>query len=345
MSNKENMPPLLTVSNVSVTLNKRKGSENSTLVKEINLQLKAGEMVGLAGESGSGKSMTAAAVLGLLPPNIGISEGSILFSGNELTAMHEKDKRKIRGKEIAYIFQNYQGSFTPFLKIGKQLVEAIGSHREIGKENAKKEALLWLERVKLPAERTFRSYPHQLSGGQLQRAALAASLMMKPSLIIADEPTTALDVLTGENVLHLLAELQKELNCAVLLISHDLNHLLKRTDRIVIMYGGRIVEHGPTERIASEPAHPYTKLLLSTRPKLSGSIPKRLPFIGGEPGLAAESGCPFALRCPEVMPECSSFPAFKKAGEHHWSACHACRLKGEDANADSQQYQEVLPNS
>lgn len=343
MLDTKNEKTILTLSNVSITLMNK--NESRILVNDLNLNIKAGEMAGLAGESGSGKSMTAAAILGLLPPSVEISKGSILFSGKELTAMKEKEKRKLRGKEMTTIFQNYQGSFSPFLKIGSQLVEAIKSHRKIKREDAEREALYWLERVKLPSNRTFGSYPHQLSGGQLQRAALAASLMMKPSLIIADEPTTALDVLTGETILHLLADLQKEINCAVLLISHDLNHLLKRTDRMMIMYGGRIVEHGPTHRIASEPAHPYTKLLLSTRPKLSSSIPKRLPFIGGEPGLAAESGCPFALRCPEVMPECSSFPAFLEAGEHHWSACHGCSLKGEDENADSQQYHEVLPHS
>ncbi|WP_051827342.1 ABC transporter ATP-binding protein [Metabacillus indicus] len=340
--NAKNDKTVLTVSNVSITLTNK--HESRILVKNLNLKIKAGEMIGLAGESGSGKSMTAAAILGLLPPSARISKGSILFSGNELTAMKEKEMQKIRGKDVTYIFQNYQGSFTPFLKIGRQLVEAIKSHRQVRKANAEQEVLYWLERVKLPAERTFNSYPHQLSGGQLQRAALAASLMMKPSLIIADEPTTALDVLTGESILQLLADLQREIDCAVLLISHNLNHLLKRTDKMMIMYGGSIVEHGPTEMIATDPAHPYTKLLLSTQPKLEGSVPRRLPSIDGEPGLTAETGCPFALRCPLVMPECRTFPAFQEKNVHHWSACHA-DMRGEKTDADSQPNLKVLQRS
>ncbi|MGX1192462.1 ABC transporter ATP-binding protein [Metabacillus sp. SLBN-84] len=340
--NAQNDKTVLTVSNLSIALTNK--HESRILVKDLNLKIKAGEMIGLAGESGSGKSMTAAAVLGLLPPSVHLSKGSIFFSGNDLTAMKEKEMQKIRGKDVTYIFQNYQGSFSPFLKIGRQLVEAIKSHRQVSKANAEEEILYWLDRVKLPAERTFNSYPHQLSGGQLQRAALASSLMMKPSLIIADEPTTALDVLTGESILQLLADLQREVNCAVLLISHNLNHLLKRTDKMMIMYGGRIVEHGPTEMIASEPAHPYTKLLLSTQPKLAGSVPRRLPSIEGEPGLSAETGCPFALRCPEVMPECMTFPSFQEKSVHHWSSCHA-DMKGEKTGADSQPDHKVLQGS
>ncbi|MFC0274030.1 ABC transporter ATP-binding protein [Metabacillus herbersteinensis] len=232
--------PVLEVKNLSISLCGSNGEEDRILVKRLNFTIRPGEMLGLAGESGSGKSLTASTKLGLLPNSLKISEGQIDFQGRELTSLSEKDFRRLRGKEIAYLFQNYQGSFTPFIKIGIQLIEALRSHDKIRKQDAKKKVLFWLERVKLPSERIFGSYPHQLSGGQLQRASLAGALMFNPSLIIADEPTTALDVLTGEKILDLLADLQKELNCAVLLISHDLKHLLKRTDCMAVMYGGNV---------------------------------------------------------------------------------------------------------
>jgi oligopeptide/dipeptide ABC transporter ATP-binding protein len=220
----------------------------------------------------------------------------------------------MRGKDMAYIFQHYESSFTPFLKIGKQLVEVIRIHERIPVLKAKQRALEWLERVRLPAERVLNSYPFQLSGGQLQRASLAAALMMKPSLIIADEPTTALDALTGEQVLDLLVQLQKETGCAVLLISHDLTHVLKRADRIAVMYGGKVVETGPVERVRFAPRHPYTQLLLQARPVLSKNMPPQLPTIPGEPGAVARQGCPFALRCPERTEACNRTPPVRKVG-------------------------------
>lgn len=325
--------PVLEIKNLSISLRGGNVQEESTLVKKLNFSIRPGEMLGLAGESGSGKSLTASAILGLLPKSIIISEGQIELCGRELIRLSEKDMRRLRGKEIAYIFQNYQGSFTPFIKIGKQLVEALRSHDKLSKLDAKKKALIWLERVKLPAERVFVSYPHQLSGGQLQRASLAAALMFEPTLIIADEPTTALDVLTGERILDLLADLQKDLNCAVLLISHDLKHVLKRTDSMAIMYGGQIVEKGLTKSIEANPIHPYTKLLLNARPVLSQAIPEKLAAIPGEPGLVAEHGCSFALRCPQSFEQCSIVPPMQSAGDFHWTACHAAGVEGDDTNA------------
>ncbi|HVI21080.1 MAG TPA: ABC transporter ATP-binding protein, partial [Bacillus sp. (in: firmicutes)] len=189
-------PPLLEIKDLSISLHGANGQKEKNVVKKLNLKIRPGEMLGLAGESGSGKSLTASAILGLLPKSLNVSEGQIELRGKDLARLSEKEMRCMRGKEIAYLFQNYQGSFTPFIKIGKQLVEALRSHEKIRKADARKKALIWLERVKVPAERIFNSYPHQLSGGQLQRASLAAALMFKPSLIIADEPTTALDVLT-----------------------------------------------------------------------------------------------------------------------------------------------------
>ncbi|USK27737.1 ABC transporter ATP-binding protein [Bacillus sp. CMF21] len=302
---------------ISLRLSERK------LVEKVNLTLKRGEMLGLAGESGSGKSLTALAVLGLLPPELYVAEGSIMLNGKKITCLSEKELRVLRGREIGYIFQHYQGSFTPFIKIGKQLVEAIRSHFELTKKEAKEKALMWLNRVQLPAERIFGSYPHQLSGGQLQRASLASALMLEPSLIIADEPTTALDVLAGEAILDLFAQLQHDLYCSVLLISHDLKHLLKRTDSMAVMYGGQIVEKGLTDTIKNRSIHPYTKLLLNARPVLSREQPKELTAIPGDPGLVAGDGCSFALRCPLAFEQCRAVPALEEAEILHFAACHA----------------------
>lgn len=322
---------VLEIRNLSISLS----GNGKKLVNRVSLSIRPGEMLGLAGESGSGKSLTASAILGLLPKSLNVSEGKIELRGTDLTTLSEKEMRRLRGKEIAYLFQNYQGSFTPFIKIGKQLIEALRSHYKISKPEAKTKAISWLERVKLPGERVFSSYPHQLSGGQLQRASLAAALMFEPLLIIADEPTTALDVLTGEKILNLLGELQKDMNCGVLLISHDLKHVIKRTDTMAVMYGGKIVEKGLTSIVSTNPVHPYTKLLLQARPILSKELPEKLAAIPGEPGLAAEQGCSFALRCPKSYEECATSPEMRSAGDSHWVACHAVDEEGGAANASS----------
>ncbi|MFC4769098.1 ABC transporter ATP-binding protein [Effusibacillus consociatus] len=329
------MAPVLQISDLTIAAVSDKGKVLNELVQGIDLSVRPGEMLGLVGESGSGKSVTATAVLDLLPKSLQVTAGNIYLSGIHLGSLSEKEKRRLRGKEIAYMFQNYQGSFTPIVKIGKQLVETIRSHEQVSFKEAKEIALEWLQRVKLPAKRAFNSYPFQLSGGQLQRASLAAALMMKPSLIIADEPTTALDVLTGERVLDLLVDLQKETNCAVFLISHDLTHVLKRTDRMAVMYGGRIIETGPTESVRHNPQHPYTQLLLQARPLLTGRIPEKLTTIPGEPGAVAGQGCPFALRCPSRIEECAQAPVMKPMGEDHSAACHILTAGGEPDNEDA----------
>ncbi len=294
------------------------------IVQHLNLCLHEGEMLGLVGESGSGKSMTAAAVLGLLPRSVRIASGDIVLNGNHVRELSQREQRKLRGKTVASLFQNYQGSFTPFFTIGSQLVESLRYHDRLNADSAKRTALSWLERVQLPAERVYRSYPFQLSGGQLQRAAMAAALMLKPKLVIADEPTTALDVLTGEHVLDLLAELRKESGCAVLLISHDLSHVLKRTDRIAVMYGGQLAEVGMTDCVRSHPQHPYTQLLLAAKPSVRGDIPQELPTIPGEPGAIAAIGCAFASRCPHKLEICDHIPETTYIGEphRHTAACH-----------------------
>ncbi|MDR6225704.1 ABC transporter ATP-binding protein [Desmospora profundinema] len=322
--------PVLQLSNLTIASVNRKGKIVKELVKEVGFSIYPGEMMGLVGESGSGKSVTAAAVMGMLPKTLRVTDGEISLNGTNLASLSEKERRRLRGKKIAYVFQNYQGSFTPFLKIGKQLVEAVRSHESVPLQEAKAIALEWLHRVQLPADRVYESYPFQLSGGQLQRASLAAALMMKPSLIIADEPTTALDVLNGKQVMDLLARLQKETHCAVLFISHDLGHVLKRTVRMAVMYGGRLMESGPTESIRSNPQHPYTQMLLQARPLVTARIPGKLTVIPGEPGAITDQGCPFALRCPFRIEPCTHVPAMTAIGKTHLAACHMLHTGGEE---------------
>jgi oligopeptide/dipeptide ABC transporter ATP-binding protein len=310
---------LLEIEDLTITID----SVKKDLVKQIDLSIKPGEMLGLVGESGSGKSLTATALLGLLPSSLQITRGTIRLGNHQITSLSEKEMRQVRGKEIAYVSQNYQSFFTPFIKIGKQFVEVIKSHSPTKKSEAKKIARYWLNKVNLPADRVFNCYPFQLSGGQLQRAAIACAILLRPRLIIADEPTTALDVLTGEKILDLLRGFQKELNCAILLITHDLKHVMNRSDEIAIMYGGQILERGRTCDVYQNPAHPYTRLLFQSRLQLSNEVTKELRTIYGEPGLIAEKGCPFARRCPYVFEACNEIPQIKTVSDAHWVACHA----------------------
>ncbi|RJE87014.1 ABC transporter ATP-binding protein [Paenibacillus sp. 1011MAR3C5] len=244
------------------------------LIHEVSFSIAKGETLALVGESGSGKSVTASAVAGLLPNSLRITSGSIQFQGEDILARQEKQRTQLRGTRIGWIFQNYQGSFTPFLTIGSQLTEMLRTHRKLSRRAAKELVLSWLDQAALPAERVYASYPFQISGGQRQRAAIAAALMLEPSLVIADEPTTALDVITGERVLELMMDLQRLTGCAILFISHDLRHVMKRADRIAVMKEGRIMELGEPKQIREQPRHPYTKQLLDACPKLE--VPPRL---------------------------------------------------------------------
>jgi ABC-type dipeptide/oligopeptide/nickel transport system ATPase component len=260
---------VLQLNNLNVYV--QQGKERHTLVHDISLSISRGETLALVGESGSGKSVTASAILGLLPNSLRVGGGQIMFQGDDIFSWSDKMKRKLRGNQMGVVFQDYQGSFTPFIKLGNQLVETIRSHQQLSKSEAKHLTIEWLQQVGLPAERVFNSYPFQLSGGQRQRAALAAAMMLQPALLIADEPTTALDVLTGELVLDLLVELQRRTGCAVLLISHDLRHVMKRADTIAVLRHGRIQEMGPAKRISRKENHPYTQMLLKARPLIAES--------------------------------------------------------------------------
>ncbi|MCG7407012.1 ABC transporter ATP-binding protein [Paenibacillus sp. ACRRX] len=248
------------------------------LLHELSFSINEGETLALIGESGSGKSITASAIAGLMPNGVRIGGGNILFQGESIVDWPEKKKRQWRGRQIGWIFQDYQGSFSPFFPLGRQLSVIIRTHlKQLSYREAKELALTWLDKVALPPERTYTSYPFQLSGGQQQRVSLAAALMLKPALLIADEPTTALDALTGERVLELMSELQQQTGCAMLLISHDLRQVMKRAHRILVMKEGRIVESGDAVNIREHTKHPYTRQLLVSCPKLRNpaeSVPK-----------------------------------------------------------------------
>ncbi|MGD6994112.1 ABC transporter ATP-binding protein [Sutcliffiella horikoshii] len=248
--------PLLTIKDLVVKKNK----ESKAIISRLNLQVASGEMIGLIGESGCGKSMTARAILNLLPGQMN-AKGKILYGNRNLLSLSRQEHRKLLGKEIGIIFQDYRGSFTPFIRVGKQMVETIRAHSPLSKKEAKAVTLDVLAEMGLEAERVYKSYSFQLSGGQVQRAAIAMSLALKPSLLICDEVTTALDVMSGEKVLDYIEKMRKETGCAVLLITHDLTQAYKRTDRIYVMEQGEIVESGTPEVIRCNHQHPYTKKL------------------------------------------------------------------------------------
>jgi oligopeptide/dipeptide ABC transporter ATP-binding protein len=290
--------PLLTVENLQVEFSGRNRTVRA--VRGLSYQIRPGETLGLVGESGSGKSVSALSLLGLLPKRVSKTAGSATFDGGELIGMPEDKLRKIRGSKIAMIFQDPLSSMNPVLTIGRQITEALQTHKGMDKGASQKRAVELLELVGIPnAKGRVNDYPHQFSGGMRQRAMIAMALSCEPSLLIADEPTTALDVTIQAQILSLLTRLREELGMAVLIITHDLGVVAGFADRLAVMYAGRLVEHGPTEEILTGPSHPYTIGLLRSLPRLDRPRQRALtPIEGSPPDLAADLvGCPFAPRC------------------------------------------------
>ncbi len=251
---------------------------DTVLVSDINITIERGRCTAIIGESGSGKSITASTIGRILPANLKITKGNIIYDGKNLAEISEGEMREIRGKKISYVFQDYQGAFTPFIKVGRQFHETINCHGKMNREKAKSLILSKIESVGLDAERIYDSYPFQMSGGQLQRCAIAQAMLLNPDLLIADEPTTALDSVSTYNVLQLMKKIKEEAGCAVLFISHDLRTVKKYADELVIMYKGRIVERGATESIVRNPKHVYTQNLFAAIPPLR-NVPERLPLL------------------------------------------------------------------
>jgi oligopeptide transport system ATP-binding protein len=294
-------------------------------VDNISFDIGKSEAVALVGESGSGKSVTAMSIMRLVAPPGKITGGEVRFKGTNLADLSERDMRHVRGNDIAMVFQEPMTSLNPVFKIGDQVAEAIRIHRKVSKKEARKRAGEMLELVSIPDPiKRLDDYPHQLSGGMRQRVMIAMALSCDPELLIADEPTTALDVTIQAQIMELLASLQKRLGLAILLITHDLGVVAEFCKRVIVMYTGRIVEEAPVSELFANPAHPYTRGLLKSLPSINRSG-KRLPTIKGmvPPLIALPPGCKFNPRCPDVMPIClGNEPARMPVGEGHDARCY-----------------------
>ena len=321
------MPALLEVDALRVTLRGARGPLDA--VRGISFTMQRGDTLGLIGESGCGKSITALALMGLLPEGAEAS-GSVRLAGQELVGLDDEAWCRLRGRRVAMVFQEPMTALNPLHPIGRQIAEGLRLHQGLSRDAAAAVALRLLQRVRLPdAARRLGAYPHQLSGGQRQRVMIAMALSNQPELLIADEPTTALDVTLQRGVLALIAELVAEDGMGLLLISHDLGVMAHSVQRMMVMYAGTVVESGPTQALLQHPAHPYTQGLLAARPRLGlprgadGRRP-RLPTIPGRvPDLAElPAGCPFAGRCDRVIAECRvALPAVVPVGPAHEARC------------------------
>ncbi|MBC5786220.1 ABC transporter ATP-binding protein [Ramlibacter sp. USB13] len=310
--------PLLEVRNLSVELQTHRGP--ALAVRDVSFTLERGETLGLVGESGCGKSITVMALMGLLPENAKVT-GSILFEGRELVGLPERAMCALRGDRIGMIFQEPMTALNPVHTVGHQVAEPLRLHRGLSAADARKEALALLERVGIPdAARRLDAYPHQFSGGQRQRITIAMALACGPDLLVADEPTTALDVTIQRQILDLIRDLVAERGMALILISHDLGVIAQNVQRMLVMYGGSVVESGPTASVFANRMHPYTLGLFAARPGLRAAKGQRLVTI---PGTVPElvdlpAGCPFAGRCGFTIPECHGTvpPAYEVESGH-----------------------------
>jgi peptide/nickel transport system ATP-binding protein len=294
-------------------------------VDGISYELHAGRTLGIVGESGSGKTVSALALMGLNPKHARVS-GRVDFDGRELLALAPEQMRALRGEQLAMIFQDPLSSLHPFHRVGWQLVEAIRAHRDVAKAAARERAAELLDLVGIPDPRArLHAYPHELSGGQRQRVMIAMALANEPKLLIADEPTTALDVTVQAQILALLARLQRELGMAIVLVTHDLGVVAEVADEIAVMYAGRIVERGSAEQVLTAPSHPYTWGLLRSIPRLEGTVGQLEPIAGRPPSLISPpSGCRFHPRCPHALPDHARIdPALTALPEDpaHLAAC------------------------
>ncbi|MBU3839779.1 MAG: ABC transporter ATP-binding protein [Candidatus Ruminococcus intestinipullorum] len=307
-----------------------------TAVNHVSFSIDKGEILGLVGESGCGKSVTSLSLMKLLSPiNSRISDGEVLINGKDILKMDKKEIRKIRGHEISMIFQEPMNSLNPCMKIGKQIVEAILLHNDIKKEEAYERAAEVLRLVGIPEpDVTLKSYPHQLSGGMCQRVMIAMAMSCEPELLIADEPTTALDVTIQAQILELMEEIREKKNTGILMITHDLGVVAEMCSRVIVMYAGRIVEEAPVQELFASPKHPYTQGLIASVPKL-GSGEESLPSIPGSvPDLAVmPQGCKFAPRCKYAMEICHEQEPELLTDESgvHKCRCHLMNQKEQEA--------------
>ncbi|MDX0840404.1 ATP-binding cassette domain-containing protein [Sinorhizobium medicae] len=314
-------PPLLAINHLDVDY--RLKCTALRAITNVSFELKAGEAVALVGESGSGKTTTAMAIAGLLPPNAAVSGGEVLYRGNRLPIDDDAAMRPHRWSDISVVFQGAMNALNPVHRVLNQVAEPCMLKLGYSRERAMARARELLELVGIPTDRT-RAYPHELSGGMRQRVMIAMALACSPSIVIGDEPTTALDVITQAQIMKLLVRLRSQLSLALILITHDLSVVAESCDRVMIMYAGRIVEEGTVCDIFSDPKHPYTKLLIDSIPDPSSGRREIRPIRGDPPSLVSRpSGCAFRTRCPSAMPICEDdVPTYQRLG----NGCVACHL-------------------
>jgi len=324
------LSPLLEIRNLGVHYVTARGTRVNRAVDEVSLSLDAGETLGIVGESGSGKTTLALSLLRLLPTAARFVSGEVRFEGRDLLALSDKEMRKVRGQRIAMILQDPLASLNPLFTIGNQVAEPLRVHEHASRKSAWARARELLRSVKIPApEARVKEYPHQMSGGMRQRIVGAIGISCEPRLLIADEPTTSLDLTIQAQYLNLLRDLQRAHGLALIFITHNLGIVAKMCDRVAVMYAGRMVEVGPVKEIFDAPAHPYTRALLESIPRM-GDSRRRLTAIEGQPpDLAAlPTGCAFHPRCPEVMDRCheEAPPDITVSPAHFgrcWLAAHA----------------------
>lgn len=298
-------------------------------IRDVSFSVHKGEIVGIVGESGSGKSVTSLSIMGLLAYPGRVTQGEILFKGTDLTKLGKRKRRKIQGDQISMIFQDPMTSLNPLFTIGNQISEAIRTHQKLSKEEAKKKTIEMLKLVGIPSpEKRYEAFPHEFSGGMRQRAMIAMALSCEPDLLIADEPTTALDVTIQAQVLALMKELNERLGTATILITHNLGCASSICDKILVMYGGKVMEEGTTGEIFYEPRHPYTMGLLNSIPKVTGeeSRQRLIPILGTPPDmLNPPTGCPFYPRCQFAVKACASLQVPEQYVSHtHRVSCFMC---------------------
>jgi peptide/nickel transport system ATP-binding protein len=326
-------PALLSVENVSVDLPTPRG--NLRAVDQVDLSVMAGQTLGIVGESGCGKTMLSRAILQLLPKKAKLS-GRVMFDGQDLTRLRAEPLRKLRGQALAVVFQDPMTSLNPVLTIGSQLIETLQEHLELDGATARRRSVELLAAVGIPApEQRLTQYPHQLSGGMRQRVAIAIALSCEPKLLIADEPTTALDVTIQAQILDLLAREQRRRHMAMIIITHDLGVVAGRTDEVAVMYAGRVVERAPTHALFRRMRMPYTEALLAAIPKIDAAPHTLLPAISGRPPDPTRpiKGCSFSPRCRYAAADCrAQKPPLTGVLDHHYACFHPIPVsRGVDA--------------
>jgi peptide/nickel transport system ATP-binding protein len=335
----EAAPPLLAVESLRVEFPTRRGT--LVAVHDVSFTIAPGEVLGVVGESGAGKSLTGAAIIGLIDPPGRIGHGRILLSGRRIDQLGEDEMRRIRGREIGAIFQDPLTSLNPLYTVGRQLVETIRTHLDLSESAARARAIALLEEVGIPgAPRRIDQYPHQFSGGMRQRVVIALALCANPKLIVADEPTTALDVSIQAQIIQLLKRLCRDHGTAVMLVTHDMGVIAETADRVAVMYAGRIVEIGPVADVINRPQHPYTIGLMGSIPKIADKRARLTQIDGAMPRLTAvPRGCAFHPRCPRAFGRCMrDRPELMEAG----TSLAACWLHDAVARREAMG-EETLP--